>query len=241
MIIKGLQKTTLLDFPGKVAATVFLGGCNMRCPFCHNMNIADLNFNQDEGISSRNADYTPDEILDFLKVRRSVLDGVCITGGEPTINPELYEFIKKIKDIGLLVKLDTNGTNPKMVKKLIDDGLVDYVAMDIKSSPAGYETVSGVKEIDLSGIKKTINYLITGTGDFDYEFRTTIVKDFHDEEVMRDIGELIRGAKKYYLQGFKDSEYVPQHNLAAPQRQTMEAYVKLMSDYVKCVEIRGMD
>lgn len=235
MVIKGLQKTTLLDYPGKVAATVFLGGCNMRCPFCHNMDIVKPDI-EDEG------DYSVSEILDFLKSRKGILDGVCITGGEPTINPDLPDFIARVKELGYSVKLDTNGTNPDMVKSLVQNGLIDYVAMDIKSSPAMYEAASGTDGIKLVNIKETVDYLIgVKSGDFDYEFRTTVVDAFHNREVMEDIGKLIKGAGKYYLQGFVDSEYVPDHSLKEVSKEELSEFVKIMSAYVKKAEIRGVE
>ena len=194
--IQGLLKTTLLDFPGHVAATVFLGGCNMRCPFCHNMNI----------VTSTGPLFSEEEILRFLTKRQGILDGVCITGGEPTICTDLPDFIEKIRDLGFLVKLDTNGTNPGMLGSLIGKGLVDYVAMDIKSSLSTYGRACGIENIDTSPIKESIDILIKGNRD--HEFRTTAVAEFLDDETVRDIGTLIKGAGYYYLQGYVESEFV---------------------------------
>lgn len=232
MVIKGLQKTTLLDYPGHVAATVFLGGCNMRCPFCHNMDIVDCR--EDEG------EYSREEVQNFLASRKKILDGVCITGGEPTLYKDLPDFIREIKDLGLKVKLDTNGTNPEMVKNLANDGLIDYVAMDIKSSLKEYGKACGVPEIKLISIKETIDFLIGNKSvDFDYEFRTTVTKEYHNREVIDDIGKLITGAKNYYLQNFVDSEYVPNHTLNPASKEELEEFSKIMATYVKHVEIRG--
>lgn len=228
--IQGFQKTTLLDYPGHVAATVFVGGCNMRCPFCHNMNIV---------LAPPVPSYTKEEILDFLSRRSGILDGVCITGGEPTIYDELPDFIRQIKDTGLKVKLDTNGTNPQMLLLLINEQLIDYVAMDIKSSLSGYERACGISGIRLTPIKESIDLLINGK--CDYEFRTTCVNEFLDDGMINDIGVLIKGAAKYYLQGYVGSEYVPDKTLTAVSKEKLLQYVQKLSKYVDHVEIRGMD
>lgn len=248
MKIVGLQKTTLLDYPGHVAATIFLGGCNFRCPFCHNMNLVE---------TMPEEEYTEEQILKFLKKRAGVLDGVCITGGEPSLNKELPDFIRKIKAVekpenktgidnnSLLVKLDTNGTNPEMLKLLIDERLIDYVAMDIKTSPDEYGTVAGIDgetDIIVKKVRESINTLIlAGNSGFEYEFRTTVINEYHNEEVMKETGKLIKGAKRYFLQSFKDSEYVINHSLTPPSKDLLEAYRELLLDYVECVDIRGVD
>lgn len=232
MIIKGLQKTTLLDYPGRVAATVFLGGCNMRCPFCHNMDIVEGGLNED--------DYTVEEVLEFLKRRKSVLEGVCITGGEPTLSSELPDFIRNIKALGYKVKLDTNGTNPQMVRDLYAEGLIDYVAMDIKSSADEYKKVCGNQGINFAAIKESIDFLIKEKPKkLDYEFRTTIVCNYHNKEVMEDIGKLIEGADRYFLQNFVDSEYVLNHDLLPATKEMLEEFSEVVSSYVKHVSIRG--
>lgn len=233
MIIRGLLKTTLLDYPGHVAATIFLGGCNFRCPFCHNMDIVETGKNY----------YSEEEIFGFINKRKGILDGICITGGEPTLYSELPDFIRKIKETGLLVKLDTNGTNCQMLNSLIKDGLIDYVAMDIKSSMDGYETVAGIensvgKDVLLKDVIKSIEILKNSC--IDYEFRTTVVSEYHNMEVMNEIGKMIKGAKKYYLQAFTDSEYVPDHSLNAPSKEKLEEYRELLIKYVEIVEIRGL-
>ena len=240
MVIRGLLKTTLLDYPGCVASTVFLGGCNMRCPFCHNMDIVEAGTNGDATAVS-GEEYSRDEVLSFLKSRVGRLDGVCITGGEPTINADLPDFATQIKELGYKVKLDTNGTNPEMVKMLVNSGIVDYVAMDIKSSPAGYENACGVVLKYFSPIKETVEFLINcNRNDFDYEFRTTIVDRFHTETEMEEIGLLIEGAEKYYLQSYEDSEFVPDHTLGAHSKETLERFAEIASKYVKSVKIRGI-
>ena len=194
MIIKGLQKTTLLDFPGKVACTVFTAGCNFRCPFCHN---ASLVITQDDS-----AEISEEEFFSYISKRKGILDGVCITGGEPMMAQGVVDFIKKVKDVGLLVKLDTNGTFPEKLEFLLDNKLVDYVAMDIKNSKEKYAMTAGIKNLP-SSIEKSINIIMTKAPD--YEFRTTVVKEFHTPQDIVEIAEWIQGAKHYYLQTYTDS------------------------------------
>ena len=227
--IQGLQKTTLLDYPGYVAATVFLGGCNMRCPFCHNMNLVT---------SGEPAAYTEDDILSFLSGRAGLLDGVCVTGGEPTLYGDLPEFFRRIKELGFLTKLDTNGTNPQMIKLLTESGLVDYIAMDIKSSLPKYGFSCGIKNIDTSPVRESIDLLIKG--DTQYEFRTTAVEEFLDEEAIRDISQLLKGAKRYYLQGYVESEFVPDKSLHALTKEKLLQYKEELSSSIECVELRGL-
>ena len=195
MKICGFNKTTLLDYPGCVAATIFLGGCNFRCPFCHNGDLV-LKSGQMTG-------YEEKEVLAFLKKRRNVLEGVCITGGEPTLHAELPEFISKIKELGYLVKLDTNGSNPEMLKSLVKEKLIDYVAMDVKAPLAKYEKVCGVA-VDVEKIKQSVEFL--KQGEIPYEFRTTVVKELHTGEDILEIGRYLRGASKYFLQSYEESE-----------------------------------
>ena len=193
MIIKGIQKLTLLDFPERVACTVFTAGCNFRCPFCHNASLVVKN-----GI-----DVIPEEeIFDFLDKRRGRLSGVCISGGEPTLQPDLIPFIRRIREMGYAIKLDTNGYRPDVVKELIDGGLVDYIAMDIKTSRERYFAVAGV-DIDVAKIEESAA-LVMQSG-IDYEFRTTVVKELHSEADFTNIGNWLSGAKKFFLQGFIDS------------------------------------
>ena len=236
MHIAGLQKMTLLDFPGKVACTVFLQGCNFRCPFCHNSDL--LGKEGPEGMTDR-------ELLSFLEKRRGILDGVCITGGEPTLQPELENLIRAIKEMGYAVKLDTNGAKPEVLKKLSQQGLLDYVAMDIKNSPEGYGETVGVPRMDISGVEQSIKFLLEG--EQPYEFRTTVVAELHNENAMESMGKwlssLVPGKKpaKLFLQGYIDRDSVLQKGLHACSREQMEGYVRIVAPFVDAVEIRGMD
>ncbi|MFT3985556.1 MAG: anaerobic ribonucleoside-triphosphate reductase activating protein [Lachnospiraceae bacterium] len=231
MQIHGLQKTTLLDYPGKVAATIFFGGCNYRCPFCHNMNL--VRHPESEPAISK------EEVLAFLKSRRNILDGVCITGGEPTLQKDLIPFIYEIKELGYLVKLDTNGAHPNTLKVLVQNRLIDYAAMDIKSSPGTYAVVCGVKNLSFAPIQESISFLIGGQ--LPYEFRTTVVSEYHNEAVFHEIGKLISGAEDYYLQSFQDSEFVENHTLHACRKEELLYFQELLSAYVKHVELRGIN
>lgn len=228
--IQGLQKTTLLDYPGCVAATVFVGGCNMRCPFCHNMNIVT---------GAAEPLFSEADILDFLSKRAGLLDGVCITGGEPTLYKDLPGFIGKIRDLGYKVKLDTNGTNINMLTYLIENQLVDYVAMDIKSSFARYGSACGIGDIDLAPIKLSIDLLKKGL--VDYEFRTTAVEEFLDQKAVSDIGAALKGARRYFLQGYVLSEFVPNRTLHAVPKEKLLQYLQELSSYIDQVDIRGID
>ena len=228
MNIHGLQKMTLLDFPGKVACTVFLGGCDMRCPFCHNWELVD---------ASAQAIMDENELFRFLGGRIGLLDGVAFTGGEPLMRNDLMDVIKRIRDMGFKIKLDTNGNHPDRLRSVVDAGLIDYVAMDVKNSPERYGETIGLPGFDISRIKESIDYLMNcGT---DYEFRTTVVKQFHDEDSFKGIAELIKGAEKYYLQGFVDRETVPYAGLEGYTKEEMEKFLGIVSPYVKSAEIRG--
>ncbi len=230
MKIYGLQKLTLLDYPGKTACTIFTGGCNFRCPFCHNALLVT-------DIDSSNT-YTEEEILDFLAKRKGLLDGVCITGGEPLMHNGISEFIKKIKQLGYKVKLDTNGTFPKKLAELLENRLVDYVAMDIKNSKEKYAKTAGVENINLSNIEKSINML--KSSDIDYEFRTTVVKELHTESDIEKIAEWIKGAKGYFLQNFEDSGNLIGGNLSATEKQTLYKMKSKAEAFVQNTQIRGI-
>ena len=203
--IGGYQKLTLLDYPGKVAAMVFTIGCNMRCPFCHNYELV-------EDIDKIEELFDPQEVLDYLKKRKGVLDGLVITGGEPTLQRGLKDFIKEVKEeTGLLIKLDSNGLNPSILKELIDEKLVDYVAMDIKNDFENYGTITGIANISTDKIKESIKILEEGK--VEYEFRTTVIRDFHSIDKLKNIINFISNDSNYFLQQFIISENVPNKNL----------------------------
>ena len=229
MNIQGLQKLTLLDFPGKMACTVFTGGCNLRCPFCHNASIAVR--------PSKDGEYTAEQILDFLKKRQGILDGVAITGGEPLMQKDIEEFIRSIRELGYSVKLDTNGTYPEKLKSLVSQGLVDYVAMDVKASPEGYPPAVGIGGYDISKVKESIDFLLEGN--VDYEFRTTIVREFHSVFDMDSLGNFIKGAKRHFLQAFKDSGDLIGVGLSVVPKKEMEDMKNILLRYVENCEIRG--
>ena len=230
MRIDGLQKMTLLDFPGKVACTVFTGGCNFRCPFCHNALLVTK--------LPEKPDYSEDEILSFLEKRTGLLDGVAITGGEPLLNPDIVDFIRKIRDMGYAVKLDTNGSFPERLKAIVGEGLVDYVAMDIKNRREKYTETVGLKNLDLSKIEESIDFLKSGA--VDYEFRTTVVKQFHTVEDITAAAEWISGAKRYFLQNFVDSGELICEEVSGVDKETMLKMKSAAADFVPQTEIRGI-
>ena len=232
MIIKGLQKTTLLDFPTKVACTVFTPGCNFRCPFCHNASLViDTDLSDTVNI---------DAFFDYLKKRKGILDGVCITGGEPLIQKDIAMFISKIKELGYAVKVDTNGSQPKMLSELIENNLVDYVAMDIKGSQAKYSAICGIENGKyLGAVSESISLLLKNQ--IDYEFRTTVVKELHDKEDFHDIGKWICGTKKYFLQQFKDSgDLITNDPYTAYNKEEMEEILSIVKNYIPNAELRGI-
>ncbi len=232
MQIHGFAKLTLLDYPGRIAATVFTGGCNFRCPFCHNA-VLVLDPNAQPLIPE-------DEVLRELESRKNKLEGVCITGGEPTLNRDLPEFIEKVRALGLLVKLDSNGTAPDMIADLINRGLIDYIAMDIKSSPEGYSKAVGLKDMSMDNIFRSVD-LIMQSG-IDYEFRTTVVDGIHTADDFKKTGIWIKGAKAYYLQQYKDSgDLIAPRGLASPSKETLEKYREILLPYVPNTSIRGTD
>ncbi len=237
MKICGLMKTTLLDYPEHVACTVFTGGCNFRCPFCHNAELLDMNLP---------AEYSEEEIFAFLRKRCHTLEGVAVTGGEPTLQPDLCSFLRKIKEeFGLLIKLDTNGIRPETVRLLAEEGLVDYVAMDIKAGPENYPAVAGMTEAADSAwfrkVTETKDYLLRGH--VPYEFRTTVVDGLHTEKDFEQIAAFIEGAETYALQSFKDSENVlcREAGFTEPKPETLLRYRDIVSPHVKRCLLRGVD
>lgn len=226
----GLQKLTLLDFPGRMACTVFTGGCNMRCPFCHNRSLVFLNENDSEISTS--------DIEDYLETRSKILDGICITGGEPLLHKGLKDFIKKARNLGLQIKLDTNGSNFEALKQLVEEGLIDYVAVDIKNCPEKYPETVGLQSYDISEIEKTKNYLLENH--VDYEFRTTVVKQFHEVDDIEKLAKWIKGAKRYFLQNFEDHGTCIQSGLSEVGIETLEKMKEVAKPYVEEIELRGV-
>ena len=230
MDIQGLQKMTLLDYPGKVACTVFLGGCDFRCPFCHNGELV---------LSPAPAQLGREELLAFLKKRRGLLDGVCVTGGEPLLRPDLRELLEAVKALGYPVKLDTNGSHPRALAELVEAGLADYVAMDIKNSPALYPLTVGVPGLDLGPIRESVAFLLEGR--VEYEFRTTVVREFHDRDSFLAIGPWLAGAKQYFLQSFVDRDTVIRPGLHPWGREKLEEFAGVVRPWVPGVALRGVD
>lgn len=230
MVINGFQKLTLLDYPGRVACTIFTAGCNLRCPFCHNASLVTH-------IDNNNT-FSTEEILDYLKKRQGILEGVCITGGEPLLQPDIKEFITEIKNLGYSVKLDTNGTFPEKLKDLVNNGLVDYVAMDVKNSKAKYKETAGIDNLDLSKIEESVDFLINGK--LDYEFRTTIVNEFHTVEDIQDIVVWLKGAHKYFLQNFVDSGDLIGADLTPVTLDILRVMKEKATEFIPNVEIRGI-
>ena len=230
MVIHGLQKMTLLDFPGKVACTIFLGWCDFRCPFCHNWELID---------GSVPAELDDEKLMDFLKKRQGLLEGVAITGGEPMLNKDLPGLMRKIRELGYPVKVDTNGNHPEMLRRVIDEKLVDYIAMDIKNSRERYAQTIGFDEFDTSNVEKSIG-IIMGS-EIEYEFRTTVVEQLHDNDSFMGIGRLIEGADRYFLQKFTDRDTVPFEGLSAPSDDKMREYLETVRPFVKEVQLRGVN
>lgn len=228
--IAGLQKLTLLDYPAHTACTVFLWGCNFRCPFCHNAPLVTMPC-KDE--------ITEDSLLSFLETRRGKLDGVCITGGEPTIHPDLEALICKIRAMGFQVKLDTNGTNPKMLRTLCEAGLLDMVAMDVKNAPEKYSLTAGTEHSQIDAVNESVQFLLRGT--VPYEFRTTIVRGYHETADMERIGQWIRGADAYYLQAFRDSGALIASGCGGLPPAEMQKLLDAVKPYVPNARLRGID
>ena len=228
MTISGLQKMTLLDFPGKCACTVFLAGCNLRCPFCHNASLV---------LGSPEPAMDEEAFFAFLSKRKGLLDGVCVTGGEPTLRKDLPDFIRKIKKLGYLVKLDTNGSNPGMLKTLLEEKLLDYVAMDIKNCPDRYAETCGGPDI-LSNVEECLSLLRRSS--LEWELRTTCVKPFHDKAAMEAIGKWLTGTKNYFLQSFVDSGDLIGTGVSGFTKEEMEALRQAVLPYIPTTRIRGV-
>ena len=231
MSIHGLNILTLLDYPGKLAATIFLGSCNFRCPFCHNGDLV-LNPSSQPVIEL-------EEVIRFLKKRQGILEGVCITGGEPTLYAGLEDLICAIRELGYAVKLDTNGYRPEVLKDLVSKGLLDMVAMDIKSDQDSYAQVAGRSELQMEKICESVDYLMEGH--VPYEFRTTVVRELHNRETFEKIGQWIGGCQAYYLQNYKDSDAIIQPGFHGYGIEELTEFKDLLLEKIEKVEIRGID
>lgn len=231
MKIFGMEKMSLVDYDGKVCATLFTGSCNFKCGFCHNsalvLDYATLPY------------YSEKEIFTYLEKRKGILDGVCISGGEPTLQSDLAIFIEKIKNLGYSVKLDTNGTNPDMVKSLYTNGLIDYVAMDIKNNREDYSSIIGFNQFDTTKIEKTVDFLLSKKND--YEFRTTLINEYHKQDNIERIADWICGANKYFLQKFKLSDTCISKNLSGVNLETATKFREILKVKVPNTKLRGYD
>ena len=229
MLIKGFQKLTLLDYPGKTACTVFTGGCNYRCPFCHNAGL----------VTKMDTEIIPEgEVFAHLKKRQGILDGVAVSGGEPLLQGDIEEFLSQIKELGYKIKLDTNGSFPEKLKLIIDKGLCDYVAMDIKNSKERYPETIGIDKFDISLMEKSVDILMSS--DVEFEFRTTVTKNFHTIKDIENIGEWVKGVKNFYLQHFVDSGNLIDSNVEGVSKEEMQEMLVAIRKYVPTAEIRGL-
>ena len=229
MDIQGLQKLTLLDYPGMAACTVFLGSCDFRCPFCHNSGLLE---------GPMPAALDSGELLAFLNKCRGLLDGVCVTGGEPLLRPDLPDLLEEIKSLGFLVKLDTNGSHPDRLRAVAEAGLADYVAMDVKNCPGRYARTAGVPGLDLGPIRESVAWLLEGH--VDYEFRTTVVKEFHDRAAFQEIGPWLAGARRYFLQCYEERDTVLCPGLSPCSREELEDFAAVVRPFVPGAALRGV-
>ena len=229
MVFGGIQKLTLLDYPDKTACTLFTIGCNFNCPFCQNASLIRP--------AGKLQTISDSEVLGFLKTRQGLLDGVCISGGEPLLQQDLGDFIDKVRALGFFVKLDTNGSFPGRLKKLTESGRLDYVAMDIKNAPEKYPQTIGLPDYDVSAVEESIAFLISGAAP--YEFRTTVVRQFHTEGDLLALAQWISGAGKYYLQGYTDSGDIPQCGLTAYSAEEMRRLLGMVKKALPVAELRG--
>ena len=230
MKIAGLQKLTLLDFPGKTACTVFTWGCNLRCPFCHNAGLVTEAFEET---------VTADELYSFLKKRIGLLDGVCVTGGEPLLQPDLISFLQPIREMGFAVKLDTNGTQPEKLRAICETGLISMVAMDIKNSPEKYAVTAGTERLSIDAVHQSVRYLMQ-QGNIPYEFRTTVVKQYHTAADFSAIGKWIRGANAYYLQNFQNTGRLIDNSVSGCTPSEMRAFLEIVRRDVPNAALRGI-
>lgn len=231
MDFSGMEKLDLENWDGKIVCTLFTAGCNFRCPYCHNGPLV---------LNPQSSPKIPwEDIISYLRKRAAVIDAICITGGEPTLMPDLRDKICEIKDIGYLVKLDTNGTRPDVVKLLHQQGLIDYVAMDIKNSKDKYASTCGLQKVDIEDIEETVSYILSSS--LDHEFRTTAIEEFHDLMDFQDIGHLIKGAKRFYIQKYIDREGCIARGYHPVDKQKALIYKAVMEKYVEEVELRGYD
>jgi len=232
LVFKGLQKTTLVDFPGKVASTLFLPKCNFKCPFCYNKQLV---FDKDTGF-----ELSEEDAFKFFEERKGFIDGICLTGGEPLLHPGVVSFCKKVKETGLLVKLDTNGSNPKLLKELLEKNLLDYVAMDIKGALYNYEVAIGTS-IDLSLIEESVDLLKNGK--IDYEFRMTVVPGIHSEQDFISIGEWLKGSKSFFLQQFNSDVPLLDQGLEGTKpfaAEKLRNFAKILQPFFEEVAVRGL-
>lgn len=229
MILCGYEKFSMVDFDGKIACTVFTGGCNFRCPFCHNAPLVVGN------VKSQQIDC--DEVFDYLQKRKGLVDAVCVTGGEPTLQPDLCDFLAKVRGMGYATKLDTNGLRPDVLKDVLDGKLVDFVAMDVKNSPEKYARTVGVDNVDMGKILESMR-LLKESG-VDYEFRTTIIKEFHTADDMQKIAYLVSGAPRYFMQKYNDNDGCIAHGYTPVDKADAEKYIEYFKGKVGKVELRG--
>ncbi len=227
MNIQGFQKMTLLDFPGAVACTVFTGGCNLRCPFCHNADLVRT--------PTMFVNMLP-QVMEYLEKRQGLIDGVCVTGGEPLLQPDLQDFLKTVKEMGYRIKLDTNGSLPDKLSRILKTGLVDYVAMDVKSSLTGYPIAIG-GETDVALFEESIHLL--RNSNIEHEFRTTVVKGIHTPRDIEDIAKLLAGEQRFFLQTFKDSGNLLEGGYEAFSHAEMAAMLKTVKQYIPNAELHG--
>lgn len=229
MRIYGLQKLSMVDYPGKIAATVFAGGCNLRCPFCHN---ALLVTRLDESVQLET-----EQVLQFLRSRRGLLDGVVLSGGEPLLQSDAADFLRQVKEMGFAVKLDTNGCYPDALAAILAEGLVDYVAMDIKNAPGKYAQTVGLPTFDTAAVEASCRIL--RESGIDYEYRTTVVSQLHTAEDIRAIGVWLQGAPRYYLQNFEDSGNLISTGLSGFTEEQMNELAAAAGSYFGAVQVRG--